>query len=122
MSFKVVTAGAILATSVVAWYAINRSRVKYPPGPKPELFFGNARQLPTSLQWLRFAEWPGKTSLTKEIKAWLTITVQIDGLVFFKVFHLPYLVINDGQICLELLDKRSNIYSDRPRNTMAKDL
>lgn len=35
---------------------------------------------------------------------------------------MPYIVINDGVVCYELLEKRSNIYSDRPRNIMAKDL
>jgi hypothetical protein len=49
------------------------------------------------------------------------LTVSAGGLIF-KVFHLLYLIINDGQLCLDLLDKRSNIYSDPPRNTMAKDM
>ena len=44
------------------------------------------------------------------------------GVIFFEVLHMPYMVINDGRVCHELLDKRPNIYSDRPRNTMAKDL
>ncbi|KAG8215103.1 cytochrome P450 [Butyriboletus roseoflavus] len=38
------------------------------------------------------------------------------------VLHMPYIVINDDKVCYDLLEKRSNIYSDRPRNTMAKDL
>ncbi|KAF8550950.1 cytochrome P450 [Imleria badia] len=58
------------------------------------------------MQWLKFAEW----------------SEQYGGLIFFKVLHMPYIVINDGGVCYELLEKRSNIYSDRPRNTMAKDL
>jgi len=95
-----------VALATIVYYVGRQNRAKYPPGPKPELFFGNARQVPTSKQWLKFAEW----------------SEQYGGLIFFKVLHMPYIVINDGQVCYELLDKRSNIYSDRPRNTMAKDL
>jgi hypothetical protein len=49
----------LLAVAVVAivYYVGRQNRAKYPPGPKPELFFGNARQIPTSMQWLKFAEW-----------------------------------------------------------------
>lgn len=32
----------------------------YPPGPKGELFFGNARQMPEKSQWLAFADWGKK--------------------------------------------------------------
>lgn len=46
-----------ITVAAVVYYAGRHSRAKYPPGPKPEFFFGNARQVPTSMQWLRFAEW-----------------------------------------------------------------
>lgn len=29
----------------------------YPPGPKGEWLLGNARQMPTTFQWLTFAKW-----------------------------------------------------------------
>jgi hypothetical protein len=56
---QLASATAFLAVAVVAvvYYAGRQNRAKYPPGPEPELFFGNARQVPTSMQWLKFAEW-----------------------------------------------------------------
>lgn len=47
----------VVVAAVTIHYAGRQSRVKYPPGPRPDFFLGNARQIPTSMQWLRFAEW-----------------------------------------------------------------
>ena len=46
-----------VAAAAIVYYVGRQNRAKYPPGPKPEFFFGNARQVPTSKQWLKFAEW-----------------------------------------------------------------
>lgn len=57
MTFQAATALAFLVLSLIVWCSQNTSHVRYLPGPKPEFFFGNARQVPKSWQWLRFAEW-----------------------------------------------------------------
>ena len=55
---QLASATTLLAVAVATIvYAGRQSRAKYPPGPKPEIFLGNARQVPRSMQWLKFAEW-----------------------------------------------------------------
>ena len=46
-----------VAVAAIVYHVGRQNRGKYPPGPKSEFFFGNARQVPTSMQWLKFAEW-----------------------------------------------------------------
>ena len=38
------------------------------------------------------------------------------------MFQTPYLVINSAKVAFDLLDKRSDIYSDRPISCMATEL
>lgn len=38
------------------------------------------------------------------------------------MFQTPYLVINSAKVAFDLLEKRSNIYSDRPVSCMATEL
>ena len=40
------------------------------------------------------------------------------GLIYFTIFRTKFMVINDPKIAFELLDKRSTLYSDRPKSVM----
>lgn len=42
----------------------------------------------------------------------------LGGLIYFTIFQTKFIVINDYNIAFELLDKRSHLYSDRPRSVM----
>lgn len=42
--------------------------------------------------------------------------------MFCRVFNAPYLILNDAKSALDLLERRSTIYSDRPVSVMANDL
>lgn len=84
----------------------SRSSLPYPPGPAGEWVFGNARQIPAEKQWITFAQW----------------TEKYGGYIFLKIFRSPYLVINSPKAAMDLLEKKSNIYSDRPVSTMAMEL
>ncbi|EIN09014.1 cytochrome P450 [Punctularia strigosozonata HHB-11173 SS5] len=104
--------GALTAVLIVVYsYSIakdrkRRGRTPYPPGPKGELLFGNARQIPPQKQWEHFAKW----------------REEYGPLVFMRILSTPYIVINSGKVAFELLDKRSGIYSDRPQSIMAMEL
>ncbi|OOF95350.1 hypothetical protein ASPCADRAFT_207823 [Aspergillus carbonarius ITEM 5010] len=71
-----------------------------PPGPKPSPFIGNLRDLPSPgehdwLHWYKHKELYGPIS---------SVTV----------FGETLIILNDAQLAVELLEKRSVIYSDRP--------
>ncbi|KAK0608974.1 Cytochrome P450 monooxygenase yanC, partial [Lasiodiplodia hormozganensis] len=72
---------------------------RMPPGPPPLPFIGNKHQLPKSQPWHQFAAW-----------------AQTYGPIFtLWIGRRPTVVISDPQIAAELLEKRSNKYSSRPR-------
>ena len=80
----------ILLSDVWKW-------LRMPPGPPPLPFIGN--KLPTSKPWIQFQEWSKKY-----------------GPIFtIWVGRRPTLVISDPNIAVELMEKRSNKYSSRPR-------
>jgi len=77
----------------------------YPPGPSGECIFGNALQIPAERQWVTFAQW----------------TERYGGYIFLRIFRTPYLVINSLRTATDLLEQRSNIYSDRPVSTVTNE-
>ena len=71
--------------------------LRMPPGPTPLPFVGN--NLPTSKPWIQFQEWS-----------------KVYGPIFtIWVGRRPTLVISDPNIAVDLMEKRSNKYSSRPR-------
>ncbi|KAF8157210.1 cytochrome P450 [Crassisporium funariophilum] len=78
-----------------------------PPGPRKLPLLGNLLDLPTSFEWLTFAQW-GK---------------EYDS----EIIHLEaagndIIVLNSFEAAKELCDKRSSIYSSRPSFTMTTEL
>ncbi|OCB90783.1 cytochrome P450 [Sanghuangporus baumii] len=72
-----------------------------PPGPKPKPFIGNLKDLPLPGQ-------PVWTHWTKHKDLYGPISS-------VTVFGKTLIVLNDSSIAFELLDKRSAIFSSRPR-------
>ncbi|OJT11090.1 O-methylsterigmatocystin oxidoreductase [Trametes pubescens] len=90
-------------TPAFAW--VRKSR-KPPPGPRGLPVLGNALQLPTTFAERAFHEW-GKT---------------FGDIVYFEILRTPAIVLNSVEAARDLLDKRSAIYSDRPRLVMLMEL
>ncbi|EPQ50056.1 cytochrome P450 [Gloeophyllum trabeum ATCC 11539] len=78
--------------------AANPLSLPYPPGPKPWPFFGNYFQIPSKTPWHLYGQW-GK---------------QYGDLVHIRIFNEHIIIVNSGAVARDLLEKRSNIYSDRP--------
>ncbi|KAF2748161.1 cytochrome P450 [Sporormia fimetaria CBS 119925] len=73
--------------------------LKMPPGPTPLPFIGNKFQLPKSRPWIQFQEWS-----------------RVYGPIFtIRIGRRPTVVLSDPVIAQELMEKRSNKYSSRPR-------
>lgn len=102
--------GVSIVASVVILlaYAIHRRRrrAKLPPGPPRLPLIGNVHQVPKESPWLQFQEW----------------IQQYGPIVGLDFAGTTVILIGDYDIARDLLDKRGNIYSGRPRSVMAGEL
>jgi len=72
---------------------------RMPPGPRPLPILGNKHQIPKTSPWLQFEQWS-----------------RTYGPIFtLWIGRKPTIIISDPVIATELLEKRSNKYSSRPR-------
>ncbi|KAF9005425.1 cytochrome P450 [Cyathus striatus] len=81
-------------------------RHHYPPGPKPLPFIGNAHQLKMGQLEVGFSEWHAVYG----------------DVIYLRVFGQPLVILNTLKAARDLLDKRSRIYSDRPRFVLLTEM
>ena len=85
---------------------INPKQLPYPPGPPPLPLIGNLLDMPQAYYWLTYAEMGKKYG----------------DLVYMKVLDKHILVVNSVETARNLLERRSSVYSDRPRMPMIVEL
>ncbi|CAE6442861.1 unnamed protein product [Rhizoctonia solani] len=84
---------------VILWRLIRRPKVRHPPSPTSFPFVGNLFSIPPDHEHIAFAK------LGEQLKS---------DIVFLEIFGHKLLVLNSSKAALELLEKRSALYSDRP--------
>ncbi|KAJ7629458.1 cytochrome P450 [Mycena polygramma] len=89
-------------------YMIHRATfLPLPPGPRKLPLLGNLLSMPRKLPWVTFARWSEAYS---------------SDIIHLNVAGTSIVVLNTIEAATDLLDKRSSIYSSRPRMVMAKEL
>ncbi|KAF8139519.1 cytochrome P450 [Mycena galopus ATCC 62051] len=86
---------------LAAW----QQHLPFPPGPTPQPLVGNLRELPTKLPWLTYTEWGLQYG---------------SDLIHASALGQHVVVVNSVKTAVELFEKRSHIYSDRPVVTMVE--
>ncbi|KAH8107810.1 cytochrome P450 [Cristinia sonorae] len=88
-------------------YVVARARraARLPPGPRGLPLLGNVLQLGTH-QWVQMAKW----------------SKQYGPIYSLNFLGKPAIVISSHKVAADLLDKRSAIYSDRPRLIMTGEV
>lgn len=103
---RVDTLALDVAVGVVGIYLLSRllssrkTTARLPPGPKPNLIFGNILDLPT----------PGEV----ECLFWEKHKKLYGPLSCLSVLGRKIMIISDVKVAFDLFEKRSAIYSDRP--------
>ncbi|EJD42959.1 cytochrome P450 [Auricularia subglabra TFB-10046 SS5] len=101
LCLSVVGAGVVF---FLARFRKAASALPLPPGPPAHPILGNARDVPATHQWVEFTRLGKKYGTT----------------ILRYVHHI--VVLSSLDAAMDLLDKRGNIYSDRPPFTMMCDL
>ncbi|KAF9491090.1 cytochrome P450 [Pleurotus eryngii] len=94
---------------LVKWYTTklsNRRKELYHPGPKPLPIIGNALDIPKVSPWREYASWRRQYGKTGDI-------------IHLSALGKHIVVVNSIEKAVDLLDKRSSNYSDRPDIPMA---
>ena len=85
---------------------VNSKRLPYPPGPRPYPLIGNLLDLPTTYPWLAYDNW-AKT---------------YGDIVHIQALGQHFIILGSIEAVNDLLERRSAIYSDRPRIPMLVEL
>lgn len=85
---------------------VGRRAKSLPPGPPTRPFIGNLHQLPKTGAHYKFTEWARTYG----------------GVFSLKLGPATAVVITDRRLVKQLLDKKGNIYSNRPQSYVAHDL
>jgi hypothetical protein len=105
-------------------WATGGRRIPLPTGPAGFPIIGNVLDLPKSQGWYTLTKWAKVTHRLVSVRESLTPTPRQEygPLVYVEALGQPMLIINTQRIALDLLEKRSAIYSDRPYLAMGGDL
>ncbi|PBK75824.1 cytochrome P450 [Armillaria solidipes] len=83
-------------------YSLKCRRLPLPPGPKGLPLIGNLWDVPVEYPWVTYARWSSTYG----------------DIIYLDTPGNPTVVINSAQAAVDLLEKRSGNYSDRPDFTM----
>ncbi|KAJ3557799.1 hypothetical protein NM688_g1273 [Phlebia brevispora] len=94
----------LIGTFVYFVDAAKRQRsVPLPPGPKPLPLVGNLLDLPKEQPWFTYRDWANKYG---------------SDILYLDLPRQPTVVVNSVQVALDLMEKRSKLYSDRYLDVM----
>lgn len=96
----------LLVVLLLARYLRAKPSAQLPPGPRGLPLIGNLLDMPAEQEWLTFAQWGEKWG----------------DICSVTVLGQSLIILNSADAAIEMLDKKSSIYSDRPVLHMAGEL
>lgn len=100
----------------LAFSARSRGR-PLPPGPRPLPLVSNLFDIPTRFPWRAYQEYSkhyGASCSLGKVPAGVHPLTHPGNIISFQAMGQTLVVIDDPEIAVDLLEKRSGIYSSRP--------
>ncbi len=112
---------AVVFVLLVKWFkALNMAPL--PPGPRPLPIIGNMFDMPKVLPWVGYREWSkiyGEAHFSSNCQdVHCHLSAVTGDIVYLHLPAQPTVVLGSVQAAIELLDRRSAIYSSRPTPIM----
>lgn len=110
----------VLVSSLAVFLAIRdyqrRQGLPYPPGPRPLPLIGNLFDIPREFSWLKYTQFSKKYGMIYfAVMAHSALTEGATGdIISFRAFGQVIVILNSIKVNKDLLEKRPDIYSDRP--------
>jgi len=110
----------IAATFLVIFFRkkANHVRTLYPPGPHPYPIIGNLYDFPLVQPWVTYTQWRKKYGkpqvLLLDVFAFYLINLLSGDIVYCNAMGQHVIILNSLKVTIDLFEKRSNMYSDRP--------
>lgn len=98
MSYPAILCILSLLIAFYVWYC-RLHRARLPPGPPRLPLIGNLHQAPEQAVWVTYQKW----------------TEEYGPLVHLDFGGTSVLLIGDHEVAKDLLDRKANVYSSRPR-------
>ena len=110
----------LLLAVTVAIRSHRKTTSRLPPGPKPLPIVGNILDIPRDPQWMGYASLAKKYGVSCNSRWFgLHLMVKIGDMIGLNMFGQPVIILGSSKAAIDLLDKRSACYSDRPELPMA---
>jgi hypothetical protein len=95
-----------------------RGRLPYPPGPPPLPLIGNLFNIPKEFSWLSYTQLSRNYGMRHHLLPILLTEKMPGDIMSFRVFGQVIVVLNSLKVTKDLLERRGDIYSDRPAVTI----
>ncbi|TCD61737.1 hypothetical protein EIP91_007986 [Steccherinum ochraceum] len=102
MAFTVLLLAALAASWLIVVRA-RRSRLPLPPGPRPWPVIGSVFDMPAQNPWVTYRQWYNRYD---------------SDIIYVQLPLQPAIILGTYKAAIDLLDKRSNIYSSRMSSVM----
>lgn len=109
--------------AVYAWLRRSRSRLPLPPGPPKSFLVGNLLQLPSSFEWETYHQWSLEYGAHSVYQALAASHPPSDtDIIHLDAMGTDIIVLDSYQACVDIFEKRSSLYSGRPRMPMINEV